>query len=103
MNLKEKLKKHYLFAVYLVVASGILIGLIEGFNIKYSYWVIVYYLLPLIVFYSLIQFWFAKRNYGEKLQLKLKNVDLTNKFSTQQILIAFVAIIVLTLIVHIII
>lgn len=103
LNLKEKLKKHYLFAVYLVVASGILIGLIEGFNIKYSYWVIFYYLLPLIVFYSLIQFWFAKRNYGEKLQLKLKNVDLTNKFSTQQILIAFVAIIVLTLIVHIII
>lgn len=103
LSVLQKLKKHYLFAVYLVVASGILIGLIEGFKIKYSYWVIFYYLLPLLGFYGLIQYTLHKKKLNSRFENTFRYFSLSNKLTSQQILLGFVSIILVTLIVHIII
>lgn len=100
--LKQFINSHYLFALYLIVASGILIGLIEGFDPKYSIWVAFLYIIPLIAFYAILQFVFKKASLGEKYNKGIKLIAFNNRFSNNQIVWTLLSIILLVLLVHVI-
>lgn len=102
LNLIATLKKHYLFALYLIVTLGVLIGLIEGFNLKYTVWVVGLYILPLILFYLFFQYVFEKWSLNEKVADKLQRINLSNKFTSNQIIWGFIAIITVVFLLHII-
>lgn len=95
-------EKHYLFGLYAIVASGILIGLIEGFDLIFSAKVVLFYMIPLFLFYALFQWFFAKKNIEDSLSLTFSKFSLGNRFSEKQILVSLAIFIVLVLILHII-
>lgn len=97
---KHLLQKHYIFSLFIVTMLGIMIGLSQGYNPRYTLYVSTLYLLPCMAFYSLFHFLGVRFGVAAFIQRTSSKLSLQHRVSPQHITLAFVVFIILVIIVH---